>query len=87
MGVNRDGAFAEYLCIPASNCIPISPDLDEEVVAFFDAAGVARDGRPYANTYAWFLRMQDGRIIEAQAFFDALTFDDFWRRVPPAETK
>ncbi len=41
VGVNRSGAFAEYLCIPASNCIPISPDLDEEVVSFFDAFGNA----------------------------------------------
>ena len=41
VGVNRDGAFAEYLCIPASNCIPISPVLDEEVVSFFDALGNA----------------------------------------------
>lgn len=41
VGVNRDGAFAEYLCIPASNCIPISEDLDEEIVAFFDALGNA----------------------------------------------
>lgn len=41
VGVNRSGAFAQYLCIPASNCIPISPDLDEEVVSFFDALGNA----------------------------------------------
>lgn len=41
VGVNRDGAFAEYLVIPASNCIPISDDLDEEVVSFFDAFGNA----------------------------------------------
>ena len=41
VGVSRSGAFAQYLCIPASNCIPISPDLDEEVVAFFDAFGNA----------------------------------------------
>ena len=41
VGVNRDGAFAEYLCIPASNCIPISPDLPLEVVSFFDAFGNA----------------------------------------------
>jgi len=41
VGVNRDGAFAEYLCIPASNCIPINPDLDEEIVSFFDALGNA----------------------------------------------
>ena len=41
VGVNRDGAFAEYLCIPASNCIPITSHLDEEIVAFFDALGNA----------------------------------------------
>lgn len=41
VGVDRDGAFAEYLCIPASNCIPISEDIPEDVVAFFDAFGNA----------------------------------------------
>jgi len=41
VGVNRDGAFAEYLCIPASNVVPINPDLPEDVVAFFDAFGNA----------------------------------------------
>ncbi len=41
VGVNRDGAFAEYLCIPASNCIHISESLDEEIVSFFDALGNA----------------------------------------------
>ncbi len=41
VGVQRNGAFAQYLCIPASNCIPISPDLPKEVVSFFDAFGNA----------------------------------------------
>lgn len=41
VGVNRDGAFAEYLCIPASNVIPISESLDEDWVSFFDAFGNA----------------------------------------------
>lgn len=41
VGVQRDGAFAEYLCIPASNCIPISHNISEEVVSFFDAFGNA----------------------------------------------
>lgn len=41
VGVNRDGAFAEYLVIPASNVIPIPDGLDEEVVSFFDALGNA----------------------------------------------
>ena len=41
VGVNRDGAFAQYLVIPASNVVPIPEDLDEEVVSFFDALGNA----------------------------------------------
>ena len=55
----------------------------DTVIAYFDARGVARDGQPYVNTYAWILRMQVGQIVEAQAFFDAPTFDDLWRRVSP----
>lgn len=41
VGVDRDGAFAEYVCIPASNVIIIDPSLDEDVVSFFDAFGNA----------------------------------------------
>lgn len=41
VGVNRDGAFAEYIVIPASNVIPINSGIDEDVVAFFDAFGNA----------------------------------------------
>lgn len=41
VGVNRDGAFAEYLCIPARNVIPIDEALDEDIVSFFDAYGNA----------------------------------------------
>ncbi len=41
VGVNRDGAFAQYLCIPAANVIPISEDIPEDIVSFFDAYGNA----------------------------------------------
>lgn len=56
----------------------------DTVVAFFDASGTARDDKPYANTYAWFLEMKAGQIVRAHAFFDSIAFDDFWRRVQPA---
>lgn len=56
-----------------------------DVVIFFDAAGVARDGQPYKNTYAWFWQMRDGKIVKAHAFFDSIAFNDFWRRVTPAK--
>ena len=41
VGVNRNGAFAEYLVIPASNVVPIPKDIDEDIVSFFDALGNA----------------------------------------------
>ncbi len=41
VGVDRDGAFAEYVCIPQSNLILLDESLPEEVVSFFDAIGNA----------------------------------------------
>ena len=41
VGVDRHGAFAEYVCIPESNLILIDESLPEEIVAFFDAIGNA----------------------------------------------
>jgi uncharacterized protein len=55
----------------------------DTVIVFFDAAGTARDGQPYANTYAWFLDMADGKVVKAFAFFDSIAFNDLWQRVPP----
>ncbi|WP_132651294.1 MULTISPECIES: nuclear transport factor 2 family protein [unclassified Rhizobium] len=57
----------------------------DTVIVFFDARGIARDGKPYVNTYAWFLDMRDDRIIRASAFFDSVAFNDFWTRVTPSE--
>lgn len=59
----------------------------DTVIAHFDAKGVARDGKPYVNSYVWILRMRGERIVEADAYFDAIAFDDLWTRVEPAETK
>lgn len=56
----------------------------DKVIIFFDAAGVAKDGKPYENTYAWFWEMREGRVVRAHAFFDSLAFNDLWRRVQPS---
>jgi ketosteroid isomerase-like protein len=56
------------------------------VIAFFDAEGTARDGKPYKNTYTWYLQMSDGRIVNVVAFFDTIEFTDFWTRITPEET-
>lgn len=59
----------------------------DTVIVFFDASGTVRDGKPYENTYAWFLRMSNARIVEASAFFDSIVFNDFWTRVQPDPSK
>ncbi|ROS05657.1 L-threonine 3-dehydrogenase [Sinobacterium caligoides] len=41
VGVNRDGAFAEYLVIPASNAFPIPDDISDDLAAIFDPYGNA----------------------------------------------
>ena len=41
IGINLNGAFAEYVCVPQENVIPIPEDIPEDVVAFYDALGNA----------------------------------------------
>ena len=41
VGVNRDGAFAQYLCIPATNVWICDPAFPEELYAIFDPYGNA----------------------------------------------
>ena len=53
------------------------------VIALFDAEATARDGKPYKNTYTWYMRMRDGRIVEVIAFFDTMEFTDLWTRLKP----
>jgi uncharacterized protein len=53
------------------------------VIAFFDAAAPAKDGLPYRNSYTWYLRMRDARVVSVTAFFDTRVLDEFWNRVTP----
>ena len=41
VGVNRDGAFAEYLVIPALNAFKIPPSISDDLAAIFDPYGNA----------------------------------------------
>jgi len=41
VGVNREGAFAEYLAIPAFNAFKIPDDISDELAAIFDPFGNA----------------------------------------------
>ena len=41
VGVDRQGAFAEYVCIPKTNVILMPDDIPEDIISFFDAYGNA----------------------------------------------
>lgn len=41
VGVQRPGSFAEYLCVPESNIVPIPDDIPDEIAAIFDPFGNA----------------------------------------------
>ena len=41
IGIQRDGAFAEYMKLPESNVWPVHNDIDTDVAAFFDPLGNA----------------------------------------------
>jgi uncharacterized protein len=53
------------------------------VIVLFDAEATVRDGKPYRNTYSWYLQMRDEQVVKALAFFDDRDFDEFWDRVSP----
>jgi ketosteroid isomerase-like protein len=56
----------------------------DTVIILWDGHGVALDGVPYDNTYAWFLTFRDGLVVEATAFYDSISFNDLWSRVTPS---
>ena len=54
----------------------------DAVVVVWDGRGVANDGRPYENSYAWVMRMRGGKVVDGTAFYDSISFNDLWERVP-----
>jgi len=56
----------------------------DTVVVVWDGRGVANDGRPYENSYAWIMRMREGAVVDGTAFYDSISFNALWARVDPA---
>jgi uncharacterized protein len=55
----------------------------DTVIVVWDGHGVANDGRPYDNSYAWLMRMRDGKVVDGTAFYDSISFNELWERVEP----
>jgi ketosteroid isomerase-like protein len=56
----------------------------DTVVVLWNGRGTANDGRIYENSYAWFMKLRNGRVVDGTAFFDSISFNDLWSRVQPA---
>jgi ketosteroid isomerase-like protein len=57
----------------------------DTVIVLWDGRGIANDGKPYENSYAWFMQLRDGKVIDGTAFYDSISFNDLWTRVQPRE--
>jgi ketosteroid isomerase-like protein len=55
----------------------------DTVIVLWDGRGIANDGQPYENSYAWFMKMHDGKVVDGTAFYDSISFNDLWNRVQP----
>jgi ketosteroid isomerase-like protein len=55
----------------------------DTVVVHWDGRGTTNDGTPYENSYAWFMELRDGKVVDGTAFYDSISFNDLWARVQP----
>jgi ketosteroid isomerase-like protein len=54
----------------------------DTVVVLFEARTVAKDGKPYENTYSWYLTFDGDEVKTVVAFFDGIRLTELWERVP-----
>jgi ketosteroid isomerase-like protein len=78
----RDALVREVLTpFNAALATPLRPEVrrlladGSTVVVLFEAGATLRSGRPYRNSYAWFLELRDGRVIEVTAVLDLHAYD------------
>ena len=53
------------------------------VIVLWDGQGTTTAGTTYRNTYAWFMTLRDGQVIDGTAFYDSIAFNDLWENVTP----
>jgi uncharacterized protein len=55
----------------------------DTVIVIWDGRGLATDGQLYENSYAWIMRLAEGKVIDGIAFYDSISFNDLWARIQP----
>jgi ketosteroid isomerase-like protein len=53
------------------------------VIVLWDGRGTTTIGTTYSNTYAWVMRLDDGKVVEGIAFYDSIAFNELWETVKP----
>jgi ketosteroid isomerase-like protein len=56
----------------------------DTVIVFWDGRGTTTANTVYENSYAWFMQMRDGKVINGDAFYDSISFNRLWEEVAPA---
>lgn len=70
---------------------PLTPEVHhiwaagDRVVIRFDAAAVTTSGAPYENQFVWIFRMEDGSVVEAEAFLDLVAYQEVVENNEPRE--
>ena len=55
----------------------------DTVIVLWDGRGIAIDGQPYEDSYAWFRTLREGKVIGGTAFYASISFNDRWAWVQP----
>jgi ketosteroid isomerase-like protein len=51
------------------------------VIVLWDGRGIAFDGKPYENTYAFFMQIRDGKVVDVAALTDSISLNELLERV------
>ena len=54
------------------------------VVVVWDGRGTTTAGTTYENTYAWIMRLADGKVVDGTAFYDSIAFNELRELAPSA---
>ena len=58
-------------------------EVNSTVIVVWDGRGTTTAGTTYHNTYAWFMTLSGGKVIDGMAFYDSIAFNELWDGVTP----
>jgi ketosteroid isomerase-like protein len=55
----------------------------DTVIVLWDGRGTTIENTTCENSYAWFMQMRDGKVIDGTAFYDSISFNELSTKVTP----